>query len=200
MPTYKQIYQLQLPVFKQGDDLNGCLTSAKQDQGLALKLQAETYRRAAEICDVLSALAASGELDIIQADTHYIGVTGDEEALKPYVADGILVAEETDDSDTDDQDHPIPTDEDRRNYNFAPEKSPFFEHPETFLNIGDKVKAKFRIFDLPSGHEDDWGPVAAEAGEEGTVVHVETDYWPTVRFDNTGRASEVTDFEVEPLT
>jgi hypothetical protein len=90
-----------------------------------------------------------------------------------------------------------PTEQDKKNYDFKAKDSPYYSNPGKWLREGDRVRAKFRIFDLP-GKEDDWGWVSAEAGEEGVVVHVEDSYWPTVKFAN-GRATCVTDFEVEEL-
>jgi hypothetical protein len=95
--------------------------------------------------------------------------------------------------------NPVPTAKDRKNYDFSRRTSPFFENPEKFLKLGQRVRAKFRIWDTPDRSGSDWGWVSAETGEEGVVVHVEKGYWPTVRFDKTGCATCVTDFEVEPL-
>jgi hypothetical protein len=96
--------------------------------------------------------------------------------------------------------HPKPTAQDIANYNYPIRSSQFFKNPEDFLKMGQRCKARFRIFDLPNpGKSDDWGWVSAEEGEEGTVVHVEKGYWPTVRFDNTGAATCVTNFEVDPI-
>ncbi len=95
--------------------------------------------------------------------------------------------------------HPQPTEQDIANYSSGG-PSPFRDRPGDFLKLGQRVRAKFRIFDLPGRVEDkDWGWVSAEAGEEGTVVHQEEGSWPTVRFDVTGAATCVFDHEVEPL-
>lgn len=100
-----------------------------------------------------------------------------------------------------DQPNPKPTEQDIANYrSYDSKNSPFVSCPEKFLKVGQRVRAKFRIFDLPGRATDaDWGWVSAEAGEEGTVIHVEKGYWPTVRFDNTRCATCVTDGEVVPL-
>lgn len=95
-------------------------------------------------------------------------------------------------------DNPIPTDEDRKNYEFNLCESQFYQNPEAFLKLGQRVRAKFRVWDLPGKLPNDWGWVSAEAGELGTVVHVQEGCWPTVRFDG-GRATCVTDLEVEPV-
>lgn len=83
-------------------------------------------------------------------------------------------------------------------------KSPFFDCPEKFLWLGQRVRAKVDIYDLPGNTDPHWhngtaGPVHAEPGETGTVVHVEKDFWPTVTFDKTGTSTCVTDGEVEPI-
>lgn len=66
-----------------------------------------------------------------------------------------------------------------------------------FLKLGDRVRAKRRVFDLPG--KDNPGPIHAEPGEEGVVVHTEFGSWPTVRFDKTNTATCVTDSEVEKI-
>lgn len=75
--------------------------------------------------------------------------------------------------------------------------SPFYSCPEKFLTEGQRVRAIATVFDLPGNT--DPGPIHAEVGELGTVIHVEPDFWPTVRFDRTGTCTCVTDFEVEPI-
>lgn len=68
---------------------------------------------------------------------------------------------------------------------------------KSFVKEGDRVRAKTRIYDLPG--QANPGPIHAEPGEEGLVVHVEPGAWPTVCFDRTGTATCVTDSEVEKL-
>lgn len=95
-----------------------------------------------------------------------------------------------------------PTELDLKNYSYACKDSPFYENPGKFLKMGQRVRAKFRIWDTPQKTIDDprgWGWVSAEAGEVGTVVHVQDGLWPTVQFDDTGCSTCVTDFEVEPI-
>lgn len=93
-----------------------------------------------------------------------------------------------------------PTPQDLEQYSHNPATSPHHKHPERFLKIGQRVKAKLRVFDLPNtnNYDVDWGPVHAEVGELGTVIHLQEGYWPTVCFDRTGTLTDVTDFEVEP--
>jgi hypothetical protein len=66
-----------------------------------------------------------------------------------------------------------------------------------FLKEGDRVKAITTIHDLPGNN--DPGPICAEPDDEGECVHTEPGFWPTVRFDRTGRSTCVTDREVEKL-
>lgn len=73
-------------------------------------------------------------------------------------------------------------------------KSPYYNQPEKFCSLGQRVRAKIRVYDCPG--EEDQGPIHAEPGDLGTVVHVEEGFWPTVRFDRTGTATCVTDEEV----
>jgi len=65
------------------------------------------------------------------------------------------------------------------------------------MPVGTRVRAKTTVYDLPG--EADMGPIHAEAGDEGTVVHTQSGLFPTVRFDRTGGATCVTEFEVEQI-
>lgn len=74
------------------------------------------------------------------------------------------------------------------------EESQFFDCPEKFLKLDQKVRAITTVFDLPGNV--DQGPIHANVGEIGVVIHVEDGFWPTVRFDRTGTSTCVTSFEV----
>lgn len=72
-----------------------------------------------------------------------------------------------------------------------------------FLKLGDRCRAKIRVYDLPGNKDPRWhdgtpGPIHAEPGELGTVVHVQEGHWPAVRFDRTRTVTDVTSDEVEP--
>lgn len=69
---------------------------------------------------------------------------------------------------------------------------------ENFLRLGQRCYAKVTIYDLPGNANP--GPIHAEPGELGTVVHVEPGFWPTVTFDRTGTSTCVTDQEVEAVS
>lgn len=77
------------------------------------------------------------------------------------------------------------------------QKSPFYSCPEKFMRVGQRARARVRVYDCPGAA--DPGPVHAEQDELGTVVHVEKGFWPTIRFDRTRTCTDVTDDEVEPL-
>lgn len=72
---------------------------------------------------------------------------------------------------------------------------------QRFLNEaqeGVRVRAIVQsIHDLPG--EPDPGPLAAQLGDEGTVVHAQNGIFPTVRFDRTRYATCVTHLEVEVI-
>jgi hypothetical protein len=103
--------------------------------------------------------------------------------------------------------YPRPTAKDRANY--AQTGNPQYRRkPDLFLKLGQRVRARFRIFDLPGQTKrrpdgtvvtlkTNWGWLTAPKGMEGTVVD-KCGGWPTVRFDN-GLVSDVTDVEVEPI-
>ena len=74
---------------------------------------------------------------------------------------------------------------------------PFYTHPEDFLQLGQRVRARIRVYDLPGNP--DPGPIHAEPGEEGVVVHVQKGCWPTVTFNRTGTSTCVVPAEVEGL-
>lgn len=104
---------------------------------------------------------------------------------------------------------PRPTAQDRENYSRNIRRSKYFKNPNAFTKVGDRVRARFRIFDLPHQTrirkdgtrvvlKSDWGWLTAPKGMEGTVVG-KYGGWPTVTFDN-GITSDVTNYEVELVT
>ena len=64
-----------------------------------------------------------------------------------------------------------------------------------FLNVGDKVRAKIRVWDLPGNP--DPGPIRAEPGEEGVCIWTQEGHFPAVKF--TGGITDVTPEEVEKI-
>lgn len=96
-------YQVYLPVFKQGDDLFHCyqdivdFDSEKDCRDAPAFLACSiNYKKAAEICEILSKYASDGLIKIIQAETHSILIEIDDnlpEELKKLVEDEILQEE-----------------------------------------------------------------------------------------------------------
>jgi hypothetical protein len=73
------------------------------------------------------------------------------------------------------------------------------------LRVGDRVRAKIRVFDFPGNKDPRWhdgtsGPVHAEPGEEGVVVWTQEGLYPCVKFDRTGTRTDVTGDEVEAVS
>lgn len=96
--------ELNLPVFKQGDDLHHCLTRCVGDVRAAFELQAEHYEEAARMCRRMMGVAAELPDLEVEAGTHYIGVQGPAERLEALVQEGLLSTVEYDDEDEDDDD------------------------------------------------------------------------------------------------
>ena len=93
-----------------------------------------------------------------------------------------------------------PDSSDLRAYARRSNESPFYSNPGSFLREGQRVRAKIRVWDCPQDSlEKNWGWVSALPGELGTVEHSQPGCWPTVRFDETGCSTCVTDLEVEPI-
>lgn len=66
-----------------------------------------------------------------------------------------------------------------------------------FLNVGDLVVAKMRVYDLPGNP--DPGPIAAEKGEMGICIDRQPNHCPTVQFFRTRHITDVFPDEVERL-
>lgn len=117
-------YELHLPVFKQGSDLGHAIQQNPGDLRAAFEEQASRYDAAAQICRRMAGVAAETPDLEIQADTHYIGVSGPSDRLDSLVREDFLSVtdygdeedwEEGDDDDVDDDDdldevHPEVTD------------------------------------------------------------------------------------------
>ncbi len=63
-----------------------------------------------------------------------------------------------------------------------------------FLKLGDKVRAKTTVYDLPP----DKSVIRAKL-DDTVVVHTKPNCWPTVQFDSTGCSTCVTPDEVEKI-
>lgn len=93
-------YQLNLPVFKQGDDLGFHLEKAPS-QAEALNRQAETYEEAARICRRAAGVVAEGDMKIDDANVHFIFVSGNPARLEALEKDGLLNSTDWDDEEED---------------------------------------------------------------------------------------------------
>jgi hypothetical protein len=84
--THRKTAQVQLPIFKQGDDLGFCLSEHKTVPD-ALLAYAEML---AEARAVVLALADQEQLEIVQADTHFIAVEGPAVLIDELIEKGML--------------------------------------------------------------------------------------------------------------
>ncbi len=93
--------ELHLPIFKQGDDLGHFLQS--MDNVSALKAYAETLESAAEILRTVAERIKDQEVEI-NADTHFIGLTGPDELISQLIKDNLLEKSADEEFDEDDED------------------------------------------------------------------------------------------------
>jgi hypothetical protein len=96
-------YELQLPVYKQGDDLDVCLRKCDGNVTRALRKQAAYYRDAALALEQIASHRRADELEI-SAMTHSITVDGPDDLLEELVAVDLLQRHEdvsNDDADVD---------------------------------------------------------------------------------------------------
>lgn len=75
--------QIYLPYFKQGCDLGGCLESTETN-GEALELHANMLKSAAEQLLKIKKTIDGHKVDI-QADTHFIGICGEDDIMDELV-------------------------------------------------------------------------------------------------------------------
>ena len=85
----KNLYELDLPYFKQGDDLATAKKNSSNDVE-AFRLHAEMLRESAARLDQMAVLAADGLAGIEEAGTHMIVVYADETVGDRLVAEGVL--------------------------------------------------------------------------------------------------------------
>lgn len=83
-------YELQLPVFKQGDDLHNCMSQNPGDLRAAFELQAARYDEAARMCRRMAGVASEVPCLEVDADTHMIAVNGPAEQLESLAREGLL--------------------------------------------------------------------------------------------------------------
>jgi hypothetical protein len=95
--TTGKYFTLWLPVFKQGDDFDGCLEHSKGDVSKAFSSLSDQYKTAAEICSMVS--AAFGKMkdlsDIsVEGQVHSISIFAPEEKVAQMVADDLIEVDE----------------------------------------------------------------------------------------------------------
>lgn len=104
-------YDLELPVFKKGDDLSHSIEEAEGNIQKGFLAQASFYEQAASICRRLAGVAAEIPGLAVTADTHMIEVYGPADRLSSLVEEGILYEHE----DYDDEDETFFYDDDVHN-------------------------------------------------------------------------------------
>lgn len=94
-------YELNLPVFKKGDDLHYAIGQAEGNLAKAFVGQAECYEEAARLCRKMASVAAETPSLTVYADTHLIQIEGPEELLQTLTKDNILEERNWEDEDED---------------------------------------------------------------------------------------------------
>ena len=103
-------FELNLPVYKRGDDLANCIDQAKGNLQLAFEIQSEAYTEAARLCTRMAGAAAEMPEMRIDADTHminvsYEGVDGSnaQKRLESLVSENVLSAWDDHEDDEEDE-------------------------------------------------------------------------------------------------
>lgn len=91
-------FELNLPVFKQGDDMAHCLSQARTVKK-AFEMQAENYEEAARICRKMAGIASEERKLKVDADTHIISLFGPTERLLALEKEGVVRSYEWDEDD-----------------------------------------------------------------------------------------------------
>lgn len=101
----KIYYTLNLPVFKQGDDLARYLRQNPENSPKAFADLAEQYEEAAKMCRQVASVLTESVGTEVHADTHHIGlaVSADSQSLLGLVQDQILTEDENDEELEDDE-------------------------------------------------------------------------------------------------
>jgi hypothetical protein len=87
-----------LPVYKQGDDMRSALETNDSYVPAAFNCLANRYQLAAEICFKLEGLATLIELEV-DADCHMIQITGPRFALEPFIESEMLTVVDFEEED-----------------------------------------------------------------------------------------------------
>jgi len=87
-------YTVSLPVYKQGDDFNSCLTQSKNDSKKAFFLLAQQYEEAARQCRNISELLPEGTDSY--GSGHLISVELEDPAAEFLLNNNLLLLQEED--------------------------------------------------------------------------------------------------------
>lgn len=97
-------FELFLPVFKQGDDLQHHLKHNPDNPSQAFLDLAEQYEIAGEICRRVASTVVEAKHPVsVYADTHYISITAAKEDFAGLLQDEVVTVPERDDEDYDDE-------------------------------------------------------------------------------------------------
>jgi len=84
-------YDLNLPVFRTGDDLQYWLNETNDDQKKAFLKMSQQYDEASKICKRVAGIIAEHEdVKIAKLDSYTILLTGNEASLGGLIVDGVL--------------------------------------------------------------------------------------------------------------
>lgn len=98
----KKVYQLSLPVFKQGSDFDWHFEHTEDVQA-AFELLAEQYQDAARMCQQMAEAAKDVNFDVLYADSHAIilGTSEGHKAIDTLINDEILHEANIEDDESD---------------------------------------------------------------------------------------------------
>lgn len=94
-----KMYSFNLPVYKQGDDLNNQMESHNEDAKKALLGLSEQFKEASKMCAKFAGVVSEHPEVEVHGDNHQIYVEGPEDVLDNLVKEQLLFAEEFDDED-----------------------------------------------------------------------------------------------------
>ncbi len=96
-------YDFNLPIFKVGDDL-GYQLEKSASTAEAFKNLAAQYEECVRLCRIMASVAVEVPELEVQADCHYVGVSGPEDKLKPLVDDDVLSVSPFEEYEEDEED------------------------------------------------------------------------------------------------
>ncbi len=98
--------EINLGYFKQGDDMNHCLEECGGQVTAALRLRADGLEETVKhLRDIATAIADTGKASefTIEADTHFIGITGPDELIDDLIKRDLLDEPYMEDEEEDDE-------------------------------------------------------------------------------------------------